>query len=532
MIGETISHYRILEKLGEGGMGVVYKAEDMKLGRTVALKFLAPHLLRSEEALKRFEREARAAASLDHPNICTIHEIDESKGRIFIVLAFVEGQSLAKKVTEGPLAIKEVLSVGAQLAEGLAAAHEHGVVHRDIKPDNVMLLKGSRGLVKIMDFGLAQLSGASNMTRDGTTLGTMAYMSPEQAEGGHVDHRSDIWALGAVLYEMTAGRPPFKGDFDQAVVYSILNEPPEPLTGVRTGVPQELERIVNKCLAKDAESRYQHVDDVRVDLDNLVKASAASGSRIRAASQVEAKRGPKWLASAAVAAVLIAAGIWYGFGRGVETGQPAGDRDSTSVAIMPFVNASGDADFEYFADGMTDELISALSQVEGLRVVARSSVFRYKGERYDLKTVAAELGVANVLEGTVRREGDRLRINTQLISAEDGFELWSERLDRQMEAVFDIQDELASEIAKHLRVELAGGQGSSPVKRPTENVEAYASCLRGEFEYFKLNGASAVRSVEHFERALKLDPDFARAHAGLARAYTNIAIFGVQPTAG
>ncbi len=215
-------------------MGVVYKAEDMKLGRTVALKFLAPHLLRSEEALKRFEREARAAASLDHPNICTIHEIDESKGRIFIVLAFVEGQSLAKKVTEGPLAIKEVLSVGAQLAEGLAAAHEHGVVHRDIKPDNVMLLKGSRGLVKIMDFGLAQLSGASNMTRDGTTLGTMAYMSPEQAEGGHVDHRSDIWALGAVLYEMTAGRPPFKGDFDQAVVYSILNEPPEPLTGVRT----------------------------------------------------------------------------------------------------------------------------------------------------------------------------------------------------------------------------------------------------------------------------------------------------------
>ena len=241
LIGTTISHYHITEKLGEGGMGVVYKATDTKLDPPVALKFLAPHLLRDDEGRKRFEREAKAAASLDHPNICTVHEIDEADGRTFIVMAFLEGRPLSEKIAEGPLKLPEALSTAIQIAEGLEAAHEKGIVHRDIKPDNVMLMAGSRGLLKIMDFGLAQLAGSSKLTRGGSTLGTMSYMSPEQAEGADTDRRTDIWALGVVLYEMVAGQLPFQGNFDQAVVFSIMNEPPEPLTAVRTGVPKELE---------------------------------------------------------------------------------------------------------------------------------------------------------------------------------------------------------------------------------------------------------------------------------------------------
>ncbi len=264
MIGTTISHYRITDKLGEGGMGVVYKAEDTKLKRPVALKFLAPHLLRDEEGRKRFHREAMAAAALDHPNVCTVYEIDEADGRTFIVMAFLEGQTLSEKIADGPLKLPEALSIAIQMADGLEAAHEKAIAHRDIKPDNVMLLAGSRGLVKIMDFGLAQLAGSSKLTQHGTTLGTMAYMSPEQAEGAETDHRSDIWSLGVVFYEMVTGQQPFRGDFDQAVVFSLMNEPPEPLTAVRTGVPKELERIVNKCLAKKAEERYQHADELLV----------------------------------------------------------------------------------------------------------------------------------------------------------------------------------------------------------------------------------------------------------------------------
>ena len=266
MIGQTISHYKITEKLGEGGMGVVYKATDTELNRPVALKFLAPHLLRDEEGRKRFRREAQAAAALDHPNICTVYEIGQAEDQSFIAMAFLEGRTLSKRIADGPLKLPEALSIAIQMGEGLEAAHDKGVVHRDIKPDNVMLMKGSRGLVKLMDFGLAQLAESSKLTREGTTLGTPIYMSPEQALGESTDKRSDVWALGVVLYEMVAGRPPFQGEVDQAVIYSIANQQHEPLTAVRTGVPKELERIVDKCLAKQAEERYQHVTDLLVDL--------------------------------------------------------------------------------------------------------------------------------------------------------------------------------------------------------------------------------------------------------------------------
>ena len=313
LIGTTISHYRITDKLGEGGMGVVYKATDTKLDRPVALKFLAPHLLRDDEGRKRFEREAKAAASLDHPNICTVHEIDEADGRTFIVMAFLEGRPLSEKIGEGPLKLTEALSTAIQIAEGLEAAHEKGIVHRDIKPDNVMLMAGSRGLLKIMDFGLAQLAGSSKLTRGGSTLGTMSYMSPEQAEGADTDRRTDIWSLGVVLHEMVAGQLPFQGDFDQAVVYSILNEPPEPLTGVRTGVPKELERIVSKCLAKKADERYQHADELLVDLQALRRELEPQASRV-AAKPTPAKRSSSVIVGAVAAVVLVALGLGWWFG--------------------------------------------------------------------------------------------------------------------------------------------------------------------------------------------------------------------------
>ncbi len=339
MIGHTISHYKITEKLGEGGMGVVYKAEDTKLDRPVALKFLAPHLLRDDEARKRFEREAKAAARLDHPNICTVYEIDEAEGRTFIVMAFLEGRPLSERIKEGPLKLPEALSVAGQTAEGLEAAHEKGITHRDIKPDNLMLMAGSRGLVKVMDFGLAQLAGGSKFTREGTTLGTMTYMSPEQAEGAETDSRTDIWSLSVVLYEMVAGQPPFRGDYDQVVVYSLMNETPEPLTAVRTGVPQELERIVNKCLAKQPASRYQGVNDLLVDLRELQKeqqADAATRARPAPPPTPQSHRTPWLLAGAAVLmALAVAAGAFLGL---FESEKPVTEQ---SLQTTPLTTYSG-----------------------------------------------------------------------------------------------------------------------------------------------------------------------------------------------
>ncbi len=321
MTGQSISHYRITEKLGEGGMGVVYKAQDTKLDRPVALKFLAPHLLRDDDSRKRFEREAKASAQLDHPNICTVYEIDEADGRTFIVMAFLAGRTLSRKIAEGPLNLSEALSIAIQMAEGLEAAHEKGVTHRDIKPDNVMLTKGSRGLVKLMDFGLAQLAESSKLTREGTTLGTPVYMSPEQALGETTDRRSDVWGLGIVLYEMVAGRPPFRGERDQAVIYSIANEQHEPLTAVRTGVPKDLERIVDKCLAKDAGERYQHVTDLLVDLQACRRSLDPQGQKTPP-GLARAKPVTPIVIGAAAAVLLVAVGLTWWLNRSSETAAP------------------------------------------------------------------------------------------------------------------------------------------------------------------------------------------------------------------
>ena len=439
MIGQIISHYRITEKLGEGGMGVVYKAEDTKLQRPVALKFLPSNSLGDEEAKARFLREARAAAALQHPNICTIHEIDEADGHTFIVMAYLEGEELRKHIEKGPLSLDRLLDIAIQVARGLQEAHGKGVVHRDIKPATIM--NSTTGQAVLMDFGLAQIaSAASKLTREGTTVGTSAYMSPEQTTGEKTDHRTDIWALGVVLYEMATGQAPFQGHYEQAILYSILHEAPEPITALRTGIPPELERIANKCLAKRADERYQTVSDLLADLGAL-KRSRESGAETRPSS-------------------------------GTKDARP-------SIAVLPFENRSRGEDDEYFSDGVTEDIISTLAKVEGLRVTPRTSAFRFKGESTAVRQVAEKLNVGCVLTGTIRRSGSRLRITVELIDASEDTQMWSERYDRVLEDIFDIQDEISQAIVNQLKRKLVGAAASPGATRRTSDFEAYRLYLQG-----------------------------------------------------
>ena len=487
MTGQTISHYKILSKLGEGGMGVVYKAQDLKLQRLVALKFLPSSLLGDEEAKARFLREARAAAALQHPNICTVHEIDEVDGRTFIAMAYLEGDELTKSIEKGPLGVERLLEIAIQLGRGLQEAHGKGVVHRDIKPANIM--DTTSGQAVLMDFGLAQLaSAASKLTREGTTVGTPAYMSPEQTTGEKLDHRTDIWALGVVLYEMATGQVPFQGHYEQAILYSILNEPPEPITAVRTGVPPELERIVNKCLAKRAEERYQTVSDLLADLSALKRATE-SGVGKRPSS-------------------------------GAKDTQP-------SIAVLPFVNRNRDEESEYFSDGLTDELIAALAQVEGLRVVGRASAFQFKGKAGNLEEINRSLRVSCVVDGTVRRAGQRVRVTAQLVNVADGYQIWSQTFDRVIEDIFDVQEEIAQGIVRSLKGKLVHARPEPIVKQTTENPRAYDLYLRGMYHlHNRYDRQGFETAIDHFERACGLDPSFADASAALASALTSFATIG------
>ena len=479
--GSTLGPYAIQAELGHGGMGVVYRAQDPRLKRQVAIKLLPPDLTRDETAKQRFLQEAQAASALDHPNICTIHEINETEdGQLYLVMAHYEGETLKQRIERGPLGLDDAIDIATQVGQGLAEAHGAGIVHRDIKPANLLVTKS--GAVKILDFGLAKLAGTEGVTQTGTAVGTVAYMSPEQSRGQEVDHRTDIWSLGVVLHEMVAGRPPFQREQGDAVVHAILRETPTALTGLRTGVPMDLERIVTRAMSKPADDRYQTVADLLSEL-----------------------RGVK---------------------RTLQEGATAGEQRAPSIAVLPFTNMSPDPENEFFADGISEDIINTLGQIEGLRVAARGSAFFFKGKHVDLRDVGQKLHVSTVLEGSVRKAGKRLRITAELVNAKDGYQLWSERYDRELADIFEIQDEIARTIADRLEVTLTGGKHAPLAKRATDNLNAYQAYLKGRGLLYK-RGRSILDALTCFEEAVALDPDYALAWAGLADGRSVLGYYGM-----
>ena len=469
MIGQTISHYKILEKLGEGGMGVVYKAEDTKLKRTVALKFLPPELTRDEETKARFVLEAQAASALDHPNVCTIHEIDEHQGRMFIVMGYVEGESLRQKIQRSKLKTKDVVELAIQIAEGLQAAHEKGIVHRDIKSDNVMVTR--KGQAKIMDFGLAKLKGAGGLTKTGSTVGTVAYMSPEQIQGEEVDHRSDIWSLGVVLYEMLTGQLPFRGEHEAAVIYEILNVEPKATQLFRADVPEGIEVLLSLLLQKDRGKRIASANEI---IDRLKRVSTATSP------------------------------------------SPA----EKSVAVLYFENMSSEKESEYFCAGMTEDIITDLSKIKQLKVVSRSDVLPFRAKEVNTRKVGEALRVNYILEGSVRKAGNKIRITAQLIDVRSGFHVWADRFDRLVEDIFDLQDEVSQKIAEALKVSLTESEKRSLAQKPTDDLRAYDFHMRGREFLYRHGKKNNELAIQMFENAVSIDPNFASAYAGLAEAYS------------
>jgi non-specific serine/threonine protein kinase len=518
MIGKEISHYKILEELGRGGMGVVYKAQDTKLDRIVALKFLPAHLTTDHDAVDRFEREAKAAAALNHPHIVTIFEIAEHEGQTFISMEYVEGTSVRDLIEKGPLAVDQAVDIAAQVADGLSKAHQADIVHRDIKPENILL--DPDGRVRILDFGLAKLRGVTRLTKEASTLGTVQYMSPEQARGEEVDHRTDIWSLGIVLFEMIAGQPPFRGDYEQAVTYSILNEDPTAITGVRSGVPLELERILGKCMEKDPTERYQTAEDLGADIRRLKRRE----SEVQAGTQPAVPRkGRSWLPWAIVGVVVLAVlAIQYVGSRRSSTERGLTGR--RMIVVLPFENL-GSPDDEYFANGITDAITARLAGVAGLGVISRQSAVRYKDTDKTVQQIGEELGVEYLLEGTVQRErpGDpasRVRVIPQLIRVSDDTHIWATTYDDDLTEVFRVQSDIAGHVATELNVALLGTEQEALRSRPTENLEAYEYFLRGNEHHgrrFLVEEVEAALAM--YQKAVVLDSTFALAWAALGREY-------------
>jgi serine/threonine protein kinase/tetratricopeptide (TPR) repeat protein len=541
VIGRTISHYKVIEKLGEGGMGVVYRAEDTRLKRTVALKFLRRQIFDDEEGRTRFFQEAQAAAVLDEPNIGTIYEIDEADGQTFISMAYVEGQSIKEKVQSGPLDIVEALDIAIQTAGGLRAAHEKGIFHRDVKSANIMITSG--GQAKIMDFGLAKLAGRTKITKIGTSMGTVEYMSPEQARGAEVDHRSDIWSLGVVLYEMLTGQVPFKSGYDQAVIYHILNEVPESARALRPEVPKELEQIIEKAMTKSPERRYSTTEALIEDLIEVRELMAGSprSSFYGTLKRPSHRRNRIRIYTVVAFMVLLVAGyVLYervlaplakhqlatdrmasGDSASIPTTTSESPAPGNSIAVLPFTNMSADEGQEYFCDGIAEDIINDLTKVDGLQVVARTSAFAFKGKTDDVREIGKKLNASAVLEGSVRKDGDNLRITAQLINVKDGYHIWSERYDRELKDVFAIQEEIAQSIVQALKIKLTEEQKRSLEKTATLDVEAYDLYLRGR-EFFHQHRRGHVEAIDRFSKAIDKDPDFALAYAAMANCYTDL----------
>jgi len=522
MIGKTISHYKILEKLGEGGMGVVYKAEDTKLDRFVALKFLPPHLSQSGEEKKRFIHEAKTASALDHPHICTIHEIDETEdGQMFIVMAYYAGESLKDKIERGPLPIAEAINITIQIVAGLTKAHAKDIIHRDIKPANILITEDNQ--VKIVDFGLAKLAGRTQLTKEGSSMGTVAYMSPEQTQGAEVDHRTDIWALGAILYEMISGQQPFVGDYEQAVMYSIMNEDPEPLTGLRSGVPMGLEQLVNKCLDKNPGERYQHVDEMPADFRSLKRVLESGKKGEDSISLRPSRKKRMTILGGIVGLFLIAVVTSYFF---FPPEPSSGDRKS--IAVLPFENISADPEAEPFVKGMHEGLLTELSRIAKLKVISRTSVMQYADTKKGIPAIANELGVFTVLEGTVQRVEDRVRVTVQLIDGQKDVHIWAENYDRKLTArnIFAIQTELAKKIADRLEAHLTPEEERAVERTPTEDLEAYRLYVQARTQLDQRTEEGMRRAVNYFELAIARDSSYALPWVGLADASALLYIYG------
>jgi len=511
MLGKTVSHYKIIEKLGEGGVGIVYKAIDAKLDRTVALKFLSPELTRDHDAKERFIQEAHAASALDHTNICNIHDIDTTKdGNLFISMAYYEGETLSKMIARGPIELSRTRDFAGQIAEGLAKAHEHGIVHRDVKPGNIMIT--GDGVAKILDFGLAKLAGHAKITKDLMTRGTIAYMSPEQARGDAIDHRTDVWSLGIVLYEMLTGQPPFKGDYEQAVIYSIVNEEAAPVSSARPDIPLALRRIVEKALRKKPEERYQQMADMLSDIRACAQEVGVSGTTRRGG-----KGKLQWrrvVISCCAAAALIAA---YALVKG-HFPTPGG-RKIASLAVLPLQNLSADAEQEYFSDGMTEAIITELSRIKALRVISRTSIMRYKKSSMSLAQIARELGVDAVVEGSVQRAGNDVRITAQLVTAEPEKHLWANDFTRNLTNVLELQSEVAQEIAREIKVAVTRDERKRIESTREIQPEALEAYLRGRFLIDKNSYDDVRRGMRWFEQAISIDSTYAAAYSGLAEGY-------------
>ncbi|MCG8604888.1 protein kinase [bacterium] len=499
-------------------MGVVYKAIDTKLDRTVAIKFLSRQMVTNPGERKRFEREAKAAAALDHNNICTIHEINETEdGQLFIAMACYEGASLKEKIDtakeSSPLWMDEAVDLAIQIAQGLTKAHSEKIIHRDIKPANILITEECQ--VKIVDFGLAKLAGHTMLTREGTTLGTIAYMCPEQAQAIEIDHRADIWALGVILFEMLTGQLPFPGDYEQVILYNILHEEPRRITELRSDLPVELERIISGCLEKNPDDRYQQASDLVKDLRKLKGDSEPR--ELPDIIQTQAPASAKHFSSLLLSGIILGVAIlmialYFTFIREPARGQQA------SIAVLPFENRSPDKAHEYFSDGLTEELLNNLAKIKSLRVPARTSSFSFKGRNVDIKTIGEKLNVNYVLEGSVRRSNAKLRISAQLASVENGFRIWSETYDREMTDIFAIQDEIATAVVSILKVKLFGEETSKIISHGTSNSEAYDAYLLGRHHLQKRDKESLESAINAFEKAVQLDSTFAQSYSGLADA--------------
>lgn len=514
--GLVAGKYRIVEEIGHGGMGVVYKAEDIKLKRCVALKFLPPHLMDSPELKERFLVEAQAAAALNHPNICVIHEVGESEERPYIAMEFVDGETLRDRIRKGPLKTEEALDIAVQIAAGLGEAHGKGIIHRDIKSANIMVT--TKGQAKVMDFGLAKLRGGSSLTKSQTTLGTVAYMSPEQARGGDLDARTDIWSLGVVLYEMLAGKLPFRGDHDQTVIYSILHHEPEPLRKACPGAPPGLEQVVGRALIKKAGDRYPTMEELRKDLEAVTEGlkPLKAGPR-RAPRKIFGIRTGYVYASVGMALALV---LWLNIGglRDKAFGRPGTSARAVRLAVLPFANLTGDPQQEFFSDGLTQQMNAQLGGLnpQVLSVIGNASVARYKKTNTPIDQIGRELGVDYVLEGSAQREGARVRITTELIKVRDQTQLWAESFDREMSSFLSLQSEVAQKVAGALAVKLLPAGAERLAKSGAINPDAYEAYLKGSQYWIKMTPGDLDTAQKYFEAALQKEPNYAAAYTGIA----------------